>query len=118
MKLIENGKLIVGVNVELFKEYRTVVDRKITEGRGTSLDASYIIGVLGKKSVYPRMLVDPERYSHHKKDDILYNGLSTAYLISNNLNHVYPSKLLRPSSYQKTLTPSDFLADLRRQGII
>ncbi len=64
------------------------------------------------------MRVDPQRVSRHKNDDILFDGLATSYLISNNLKHVDPTILLQPSSYKATLAPSDFLTELRGLGII
>jgi hypothetical protein len=116
--LVEKDILVIGINAKLFAEYRKVAERIASESRTTSQDLGYIINLIEKKAVSVRMLVDPQRVSPHKNDDILFDGLSTSYLVSNNLSDVDPSKLLRSSSYQATFTPSNFLKELRSKKII
>lgn len=116
--LIERDIVVTGINAKLFAEYRKVAERIVVEFRATSQDLNYIMNLIENKSVVVRMLVDPLRVSPHKNDDILFDGLGTTYLISNNLKHTDPSKLLMPSSYRVTLMPSVFLNAMRDNKVI
>jgi predicted nucleic acid-binding protein len=118
LQVVSMGDIVVGINGALFAEYRSVAERKIAEGRANPSDANAIIGLIETKSVAVRLPIVHQRFSTHENDDILFDGLSTSYLVSNNLKHVAPAKLIRPSSYAKTLTPTDFIAEMIINGII
>ena len=116
--LLEKRVLVIGLNSGLFEEYRKVAARMLAEQRIASHDLIYILNLVEQNSVGVRRFVDPQRVSPHKNDDVLFDGLATTYLVSNNLNDVKPSKLYQPSSYHSTLSPYAFLNDLRNKKLI
>ncbi len=120
IRLVERGVMAIAYNSALIAEYHKVGQKIILENRGDSTDLTYLINLLtNEPNAYPvRMLVDPQRVSPHPKDDILFDGLASSYLISNNLKHVDPAKLVKPSSYLQTLNPTDFLTKIKIDGII
>lgn len=101
LKAWEEGRISVGFNHLLFKEYSKISEPGISE-----------ILKLAEKSPFLRMLVDPPDASKDKNDNHLFNGLSADYLVSENWKDIRPDKLKIFPPYKSIMKPEDFISVL------
>lgn len=111
LNTINKKKIIIAINGKLYKEYQNKANEHLKTGKIKPEDVNFILKVLTDNHVAIRLLVDPQKVSRDIDDDILFDGLTADYLISDNLKGVKPERLLpgRKTPYANTLSPSNFV---------
>lgn len=112
INLIFDYKVTIGIDARLFKEYNDKAGQHLTKGLIKPEDVNYVLKIVGSNPKAFRMLVDPPKASPDPDDDILFDGLSADFLISDNLKDVKPERLLKGirTPYANTVSPTQFVS--------